>query len=83
MQLIRSAHKPDAASKQPSETFTGTVHMDPVFVAEDKSCMGNNVCFTPGKRTRTFLTAPTLPDQPTKSLPSWHAPNRQSYNLTL
>ena len=27
MQLIRAAHKPDTASKQPTETFTGTVHM--------------------------------------------------------
>lgn len=25
--------------------------MDPVFTAEDGSCMGNNVCFTPGART--------------------------------
>lgn len=37
MQLIRSAHKPDAASRQPTETFTGTVHMDPIFQASD--CM--------------------------------------------
>lgn len=49
MQLIRAAHKPDTASRQPTETFTGTVHMDPIFNAED--CMGNNVCFTPGART--------------------------------
>lgn len=27
MQLIRASHKPDAASRQPTETFTGTVHM--------------------------------------------------------
>lgn len=49
MQLIRAAHKPDAASRQPTETFSGTVHMDPIFSADD--CMGNNVCFTPGART--------------------------------
>jgi quercetin dioxygenase-like cupin family protein len=49
MQLIRAAHKPNTASKQPTETFTGTVHMDPIFTADD--CMGNNVCFTPGART--------------------------------
>jgi quercetin dioxygenase-like cupin family protein len=49
MQLIRSAHKPDTNSRQPTETFTGTVHMDPIFSADD--CMGNNVCFTPGART--------------------------------
>ncbi|EME79481.1 uncharacterized protein MYCFIDRAFT_18509, partial [Pseudocercospora fijiensis CIRAD86] len=36
---------------QPTETFSGTVHMDPVFTAEDNSCMGNNVFFTPGART--------------------------------
>lgn len=51
MQLIRAAHKPNTASKQPTETFTGTVHMDPIFTADDGSCMGNNVCFTPGART--------------------------------
>jgi quercetin dioxygenase-like cupin family protein len=49
MQLIRAAHKPNTPSKQPTETFTGTVHMDPIFTAGD--CMGNNVCFTPGART--------------------------------
>ncbi|EME44054.1 hypothetical protein DOTSEDRAFT_71754 [Dothistroma septosporum NZE10] len=49
MQVVRSAHKPDTASKQPTETFSGTVHMDPIFNADD--CMGNNVCFTPGART--------------------------------
>jgi len=49
MQLIRAAHKPNTPSKQPTETFTGTVHMDPIFTADD--CMGNNVCFTPGART--------------------------------
>ncbi|KAM0712137.1 hypothetical protein Q7P37_011231 [Cladosporium fusiforme] len=49
MQLICASHKPDTASKQPTETFTGTVHMDPIFTADD--CMGNNVCFTPGART--------------------------------
>ncbi|RMY47264.1 hypothetical protein D0865_08786 [Hortaea werneckii] len=49
MQLIRASHKPDTASKQPTETFSGTVHMDPIFTAED--CMGNNVCFIPGART--------------------------------
>jgi quercetin dioxygenase-like cupin family protein len=42
MQLIRAAHKPNTPSKQPTETFTGTVHMDPIFTA---------VCFTPGART--------------------------------
>ena len=51
MQLIRAAHKPNTPSKQPTETFTGTVHMDPIFTADDGSCMGNNVCFTPGART--------------------------------
>jgi len=30
MQLIRSSHKADTASRQPTETFTGTVHMDPI-----------------------------------------------------
>ena len=40
---------PDAASKEPTETFSGKVHMDPIFKADD--CMGNNVCFTPGART--------------------------------
>jgi quercetin dioxygenase-like cupin family protein len=49
MQLIRAAHKLNTPSKQPTETFTGTVHMDPIFTADD--CMGNNVCFTPGART--------------------------------
>ncbi|KAK4954477.1 hypothetical protein LTR10_007908 [Elasticomyces elasticus] len=49
MQLIRASHKPETASRQPTETFTGTVHMDPIFSAND--CMGNNVCFTPGART--------------------------------
>ena len=49
MQLIRAAHKPNTPSKQPTETFTRTVHMDPIFTADD--CMGNNVCFTPGART--------------------------------
>jgi quercetin dioxygenase-like cupin family protein len=49
MQLIRAAHLPNASSKQPTETFTGTVHMDPIFTASD--CMANNVCFTPGART--------------------------------
>lgn len=29
MQLIRSSHKPETASKQPTQTFTGTVHMVP------------------------------------------------------
>ncbi|KAK4498689.1 hypothetical protein PRZ48_009199 [Zasmidium cellare] len=51
MQLIRGAHKPATASRQPTETFSGTVHMDPIFTADDGSCMGNNVCFTPGART--------------------------------
>ena len=51
MQLTRAAHKPDTASRQPTETFSGTVHMDPIFTADDGSCMGNNVCFTPGART--------------------------------
>ncbi len=27
MQLIRASHKPDTASRQPTETFTSTVHM--------------------------------------------------------
>jgi quercetin dioxygenase-like cupin family protein len=49
MQLIRGAHQPDAASREPTETFSGKVHMDPIFKADD--CMGNNVCFTPGART--------------------------------
>lgn len=49
MQLIRAAHKPGADSRTPTETFTGTVHMDPIFQASD--CMANNVCFTPGART--------------------------------
>ncbi|KAF2482468.1 RmlC-like cupin domain-containing protein [Neohortaea acidophila] len=49
MQLIRGAHKPETASRQPTETFTGTVHMDPIFTASD--CMGNNVMFTCGART--------------------------------
>jgi quercetin dioxygenase-like cupin family protein len=49
MQLIRAAHKANTASKQPTETFTGTVHMDPIFTADD--CMGKNDCFTPGART--------------------------------
>ena len=49
MQLIRAAHKTGADSRSPTETFTGTVHMDPIFQASD--CMGNNVCFTPGART--------------------------------
>ena len=43
--------QPNTPSKQPTETFTGTVHMDPIFTADDGSCMGNNVCFTPGART--------------------------------
>lgn len=51
MQLIRGAHKPATVSRQPTETFSGTVHMDPIFTADDGSCMGNNVCFTPGART--------------------------------
>lgn len=33
MQLIRSSHKPDTASRQPTETFTGTVYMDPICAA--------------------------------------------------
>ena len=49
MQLIKASHKPDTDSRQPTETFTGNVHMDPIFKADD--CMGNNVCFTPGART--------------------------------
>lgn len=49
MQLIRASHKPATPSKQPIETFTGTVHMDPIFAADD--CMANNVCFTPGAHT--------------------------------
>ncbi|CAK1363257.1 unnamed protein product [Cercospora beticola] len=49
MQLTRAAQKPSTPSRQPTETFTGSVHMDPIFTAED--CMGNNVCFTPGART--------------------------------
>lgn len=49
MQLIRAAHAPNTPSKQPTETFSGTVHMDPIFSASD--CMANNVCFTPGART--------------------------------
>lgn len=49
MQLIRAAHLPASPSRQPTETFTGTVHMDPIFKADD--CMANNVCFTPGART--------------------------------
>ena len=49
MQLVICAHMPDADSKQPTETFTGTVHMDPIFKADD--CMANNVMFTPGART--------------------------------
>jgi quercetin dioxygenase-like cupin family protein len=56
MQLIRSAHAPNTPSRQPSETFTGKVHMDPIFKADANSasplhCMANNVCFTPGART--------------------------------
>jgi quercetin dioxygenase-like cupin family protein len=38
-------------TQHPLQTFTGTVHMDPIFTADDGSCMGNNVCFTPGART--------------------------------
>lgn len=49
MQLIRASHKPGPDSRSPTETFTGTVHMDPIFQASN--CMGNNVCFTPGART--------------------------------
>ncbi|SMY24551.1 unnamed protein product [Zymoseptoria tritici ST99CH_1A5] len=49
MQLIRAAHSSSTPSRHPTETFTGTVHMDPIFKASD--CMGNNVCFTPGART--------------------------------
>lgn len=49
MQLIKAAHMPSTASKQPTETFTGQVLMDPIWKADD--CMGNNVCFTPGART--------------------------------
>ena len=45
MHLVRAAHKPDTASKQPTETFSGTVHMDPIFNADD--CMGNNVSSAP------------------------------------
>ena len=33
MQLIRASHKPDTASRQPTETFTGTVHMDPICLS--------------------------------------------------
>ena len=57
MQLIRGAHAPDAPSRQPTETFTGTVHMDPIFKAASNTaspnfhCMANNVMFTPGART--------------------------------
>lgn len=49
MQLVRSAHQPGADSRSPSETFTGTVQLDPIFQASD--CMGGNVCFMPGART--------------------------------
>ncbi|KXS98119.1 hypothetical protein AC578_9388, partial [Pseudocercospora eumusae] len=51
MLISKSSHKPNTPSKTPTETFTGTVHMDPVFTASDNSCMGNNVIFTPGART--------------------------------
>ena len=61
MQLIQSSHAPDTASRQPTETFTGKVHMDPIFNSnavktkpgrpDTLPCMGNNVIFTPGART--------------------------------
>lgn len=50
MEIIRSGSQ--ASTKGPTDWFTGTVRIDPLFQAKDPArAVGNSVTFEPGART--------------------------------
>jgi quercetin dioxygenase-like cupin family protein len=50
MEIKRSGSQP--SNKGPSDWFTGTVRIDPLFQAKDSArAVGNSVTFEPGART--------------------------------
>ncbi|KAM3420302.1 hypothetical protein BST61_g3586 [Cercospora zeina] len=53
MQLTRASHKPSTSSRQPAETFTGSVHMDPIFTAGDCDVtIGEGLICSKGEKPR-------------------------------
>jgi quercetin dioxygenase-like cupin family protein len=48
---IHHGRPPGAASENRTQTFTGTVWLDPVMSEDQPALAANSVCFTPGART--------------------------------